>query len=272
MSKKHKYKLIHLLHDLRQVVKIDPVDATNAIVSMGNASQKNLDPNVIRIAVWNVFKGKGHSHFAKDFAALLQISDLVLVQEALWSSTMEQAMRHPDFLTLHCASYLRRDGLRDGLATLSRSSYVHDILKIPSLRNEPVFRTPKSTLISFYPLAPGQSLMVINIHARLFRSLKQSTEELDHLMVSLPIHEGPVILAGDFNTFSQSYRHKTFTYLESHGFNHVAMDEDRRGKYRSLDHIFVRGLRSLAAQVLGDITSSDHAPLHLTAQFEPKIT
>lgn len=269
MNKKHKYSLAHILHDLRHVVKIGSVDAANAITTVGQASQQDLKSEEIRISVWNVFKGKGQAHFAKDFATIMQMSDLILVQEALWSTNMEQVMRHPDFLTLHCASYMRADGLRDGLATLSRSHYVHDILKIPSLRNEPLFRTPKSTLISFYPLSSGQSLMVVNIHARLFRSPQQSTEELDHLMQSLPIHEGPVILAGDFNTFSQRYQHKTFKYLEGHGFVHIAMDGDQRGRYRSLDHVFVRGLKSMSAQVLSHITSSDHVPLHMTAIFEP---
>jgi endonuclease/exonuclease/phosphatase (EEP) superfamily protein YafD len=106
---------------------------------------------------------------------------------------------------IHCGSYQRMDGLRDGVMTLSRLSHTGEPDKVRSLYAEPVFGTPKVTLISTYQLSPDKTLLVANVHSTLFRSLGRAREEIDQLIARIQSHIGPMIVAGDFNTFQERY-------------------------------------------------------------------
>lgn len=75
-------------------------------------------------------------------------------------------------------------------------------------------------------------------------------------------HAGPVILAGDFNTWSER-RHEVLVEIAARlGLVSVLFDDDgRRLAFgRSLDHFYFRGFRLVRASA-PQVTSSDHNPI-----------
>ena len=56
------------------------------------------------------------------------------------------------FETIHAASYKRRDGLRDGVMTVSRVASIGASMRIICKYPEPVLRTPKAALFKFYQI------------------------------------------------------------------------------------------------------------------------
>ena len=211
--------------------------------------------------MWNLCKGAGGQSFEQDFRHIAANADIILAQEALMSQRSLATFHTPGFELVHAAAYRRNDGLRDGVMTACRVKARHQqriICKYP----EPVFKTPKSAMVTRYPLSGGhESLMVINVHATLIRSIKGATKELHHLMQQVPAHSGPLILAGDFNTLTPRYLDTVCQVLDHYRLTHNPISEDPRGRLTSLDHVFTRRLVTKNAKVRHDISSSDHYPL-----------
>lgn len=257
-----------LLDSLHKAWKIESVAEKDSIWRMGQAAQKHL-PQALRLLVWNICKGAGDVHFEHDFRHLLQRSDLALIQEALLSQKGLKTYLEPGFEAVHAASYTRRDGLRDGVMTLSRAESMAPHRRIICKYPEPVFKTPKTAhFCQFAVLDSSTLLSVVNVHATLFRSVKGSIDELHHLLSSLPQEDGPMILAGDFNTISHKYRDALTREMAHHGLMLAGMEIDSRSPRAALDHVFVRGLRVRSATVEHRIRSSDHFPLLLDLQLD----
>jgi endonuclease/exonuclease/phosphatase (EEP) superfamily protein YafD len=166
------------------------------------------------------------------------------------------------FQTIHAASYKRRDGLRDGVMTVSRVKAHEDCRRASCKYPEPFLKTPKAALIKTFPLrGTDQRLLVINIHATLVRFISAAVEEMEHLLAHLPAHEGPVILAGDFNTFTPGYLRAVKSVLSKIGLEYVPIPEDPRPLTQALDQVFVRGLDVTNIRIDTTIRNSDHFPI-----------
>jgi endonuclease/exonuclease/phosphatase (EEP) superfamily protein YafD len=133
---------------------------------------------------------------------------------------------------------------------------------------EPFLKTPKVALVQKFPLA-GQDcqLLVINIHATLIRSVKATIEEMQHIISFLPHHDGPVIFAGDFNTFSSKYLTAICQELKAYGLNLVPIENDPRAKTQALDQVFVRDLKVISIKIEDTYLNSDHFPIFLTVSL-----
>ncbi|MFW7381610.1 MAG: endonuclease/exonuclease/phosphatase family protein [Oligoflexus sp.] len=250
-----------VVSSLYQVLKIDP-NLQDEFWYRGQPSQEHVSEGRIRLGIWNIFKGNGGIHFLRDYQRFVQDRDLVLIQEALVSQQSIQQYWHEGFELTHCGSYQRMDGLRDGVMTLSRFPRLHEPSRVKSVYAEPIFRTPKVTLITRYELKPGVHLTVANVHSTLFRSVKRATEEMTEILTPLSRYEGPLIVAGDFNTFRGPYLKRLVENMAECGLNHVSFPQDpRRSDIQKLDHIFVRDLFVERAKVESRICSSDHFPL-----------
>lgn len=250
-----------LLHSLWQVWAIERVH-DEPIWQSGSALELGLNPQLIRIVVWNICKGVGGDHFAHDYRQLAYFSDLMLIQEALLSQRSLTTFCQGGFEVLHGASYRRRDRLRDGVLTAARAGSLTERQRIICKYPEPVFKTPKTALLSFYPLM-GEShpLMVINIHATLVRGVRRAMEEIEHVMERLPKHHGPVLFAGDFNTFAPTYLRNLIHTLARHGLKPAPIINDPREPFGVLDLVFVRDLKVHRVEVATHVRSSDHFPL-----------
>ena len=86
-------------------------------------------------------------------------------------------------------------------------------------------------------------------------------EEMEYLISHLPAHDGPMILGGDFNTFTPHYLRGIRAILGKIGLEWVPIVEDPRSYLKSLDQIFIRGLKVKKASVGTTYQSSDHFPL-----------
>ncbi len=70
---------------------------------------------------------------------------------------------------------------------------------------EPWLQLPKSALWSRYQLSNGEELAVINIHAVNFTFGTEDYEaQLKSLTDNLQKYRGPVVFAGDFNSWSEA--------------------------------------------------------------------
>lgn len=252
-----------VIESLKQVWRIEHVSEAESLWQLGEPELQVLPSERLRVAVWNMCKGVGGELFEHDYRALCYRSDLVLTQEALLSHRSMQTFCEPGFHAAHAASYKRRDGLRDGVMTVSRTapcleSSKRVICKYP----EPLLKTPKAALIQRFPLSgTNETLMVINVHATLIRLVAAAVEEIEHLVAHFPQHNGPIILAGDFNTFTAGYLKAVSHVLAKLGLHYVPIPNDPRKKTQALDQVFVKGLDITAIQVDTNVRNSDHFPL-----------
>ncbi|WP_264358392.1 endonuclease/exonuclease/phosphatase family protein [Brumicola pallidula] len=136
-----------------------------------------------------------------------------------------------------------------------------------STHSEPITKTKKMQLATVYALnAVGQSLLIVNSHIINFVAFEKFRTHLDQVFQSIEHHEGPVLLAGDFNTWNEK-RLKYFNALAtSFSLQEVEMKRQPRLNHllQHLDHIYYRGLDVLEAHVHTDIRSSDHYPISMS--------
>lgn len=261
-SPKRSYKAV--IDSLRQVWSIERLPDRESIWCLGEAESTNgFNPHHIRVAIWNMCKGAGGLLFEHDYRSLCYRADLVLTQEALLSRRSMGTFCERGFQAIHAASYKRRDGLRDGVMTASRVAAEPDtIQRVVCKYPEPFLKTPKVALVKFFPLAGSTAkLMVINIHATLIRRKSAAIEEMEHLLANLPSHHGPILLGGDFNTFTAGYLRAVAVVMEKIGLRYVPIPNDPRPLTQALDQMFCRGLVVRRVFVDTTIKNSDHFPL-----------
>ena len=251
-----------VIESLRQVWKIEHVREDECLWRAGNAAAPEITEPIIRVAVWNLCKGAGGRLFEHDYRIVCYRSDIVLTQEALLSERGISTYAEPGFAAIHAASYKRRDGARDGVMTVSRFTFEDSAQRIVCKYPEPIFQTPKVALVTFHKLANSDKrLMVINIHATLVRRVEGATEEMLHLISQLPNHDGPIIFAGDFNTFTIKYLSVVSRALGRLDLKLVKIPNDPRPPIGALDQIYVRGLEVRRVSVDTNVRNSDHFPL-----------
>lgn len=253
---------------LSKVLKINR-DVTSPIWYSGEAEREEWGPWPLRVTIWNIFKGSGGEHFYNDLRLLCFESDLLLLQEALLSHRSMDELSLEGFLGVHGCSYERADKLRDGVMTLARMKPGDSPKRVLCKYPEPVLKTPKAALLTQYRYGPREEdvLSVVNIHATLIRTIARAQEELEHLIARLPMGDGPLIFAGDFNTFTPRYFRAVVATLEKIGLRFVPIPGDPRRKLDHLDQLFVRGIEVLAVEVDTRIHSSDHFPIRATLRI-----
>jgi endonuclease/exonuclease/phosphatase (EEP) superfamily protein YafD len=117
-------------------------------------------------------------------------------------------------------------------------------------------------MLAEYQLTESTRLMIANVHSTLVRSLGRALIEIEKLLDQTTRHDGPLIVAGDFNTFQGRYFQQLETLMAAKGLVNVHVPSDpRKPQLQKLDHIFVRGLLVEKARVDSRYVSSDHYPL-----------
>lgn len=223
-----------------------------------------------KIVVWNMYKGQNET-WEEDFKELAQDTNLLITQEMHLNKKMEQVFKtFGDFEYNTATSFYMYRKDRTGVATISDSPATYQ--KFLRTRNrEPVVRTPKVVLITKYPLLNGEELLVANIHAINFVSAEKLRRQIDSVANQIKKHTGPVIFAGDFNTWSDKKQSYMRTINKMVGLTEAQFEgKDDRMKFRGkkLDYIFYRGLNLKSAKVLGEVQGSDHKPLIATFSIQ----
>lgn len=250
-------------------------NANDSLIVHSNEVNKNtLDPDSIKILVWNILKSKKET-FAQDFERLQSDKDLIMVQEYFQPTFDLPRYVLREFETTIGTSFrfMGRSDFQEitGVATMARvKSPWRFILKTTS--KEPVIQTPKVTLFNQYDLRDTHlKLLAVNIHAINFVNFKHFKEQIDEVLMNLADHNGPIIFAGDFNTWNK----KRTVYLKKAsakiGLHEVELSISKRKKWfgHPLDHIFIRGLEVISKAVHNDIESSDHKPMEAELKLIP---
>ena len=238
---------------------------------------QSLPPHITLVS-WNVHK-QHDARLQADLHALLrqQRPTLVFLQEAtaeLLDVTLMPGHFAPSW------HYPWRAGSATGVLTFSQVAPLRSE-GIPTRWREFFLATPKVALATEYLLPDGARLLAVNVHGLNFErwgtlKLRAQLTALKELMAK---HKGPLLLAGDFNTWNQR-RLRLVTALardlqlrEVGEFSGDLTTGDRRSAVvnwllgidgtLALDRVYYRGLSPLMASVL-PLTSSDHRALQVT--------
>lgn len=239
-----------------------PRHIERALASHPGAAQPGLDPRAIHLLSWNIHKqvDPGWQGDLRRFGAR---NDLVLLQETVLDAPLRDIIDAEGFRWVMASSFLE-SGIDIGVLTASR---------VPAVANctervvEPLLRIPKSAVISWFTLAGRrETLAVVNVHAINFSvSLGAYREQLRGIGDALDHHAGPIIVAGDLNTWNDERVAAVRELATRLRLTEVRFAADRRSHFlgHELDHIYTRDLATLAASATA-VTSSDHNPVAAT--------
>jgi endonuclease/exonuclease/phosphatase (EEP) superfamily protein YafD len=194
--------------------------------------------------------------------------DLILLQEAIINTPFDRhfkaSLQH-QWIMARSFKNIKTNietGVKTG-STVAAKKHYYSV----SEHSEPISKTKKILLASVYPLHTlDQSLLVVNAHIINFVSFEKFKSHLDQVFNTLKHHDGPILMAGDFNTWN-SKRLKYFNQLTRlFLLNEVKMKRQPKLKhlFQHLDHIYCRGLTVVDSHVHTHINSSDHYPISLS--------
>jgi endonuclease/exonuclease/phosphatase (EEP) superfamily protein YafD len=194
---------------------------------------------------------------------LLQEAHLALSQTEQMGGYFAKSWRYPG-----------PNGTEIGVTTLSRVSPIQ-IRPLPTRHREFFITAPKLSLLTVYPLPEGKHLLAVNVHLLVFErfgTLKLRTQ-LAELEQAMQQHKGPIIMAGDFNTWSQKRLEIVKTVAQTLGLTEVdsfpvgRTTADKNSKFINwlygvdkdlpIDRVFYRGYDSIYSGIL-PYRSSDH--------------
>lgn len=218
-----------------------------------------LDCKALRVMCWNIHKACD-ANLPGDFARLAAKNDLILLQEAVLKTPMREALEREGFSWQMADAFSFRGQCR-GVLVAARTAPVGGRALLTC---EPLFPLPKSAIVTRYRLAGRhQQLAVANLHGINFSlGLGRFRQQLDAVAAELKDHDGPMILGGDFNTWSLRRSAVLAEMTKQLGLTAVepANDERRRAFGQHLDYLFVRGFSVENADAPG-VKSSDHSPI-----------
>jgi len=256
-------------------------------VAVGAApgSARELDPSEpLRVVSWNVHKGLD-AGLDEDLRAIAE-------QRAPHVLALQEA--RPDlafpagYAGHHAASFrrgLRRDAT-EGVTTVAsvETAWAH---RVRSAERELYFFTPKAALISTFRVRGRGELVLINVHGLNFDpSGRQLARQMDDLRHAVAHVDGPLLIAGDFNTWNEARLEAVHDVAMDLGLAEVAPEVPggRTGRFGKggrlerwigldrrlhLDRIYARGLTPLGAAWLEECQGSDHVALFAELAFDP---
>lgn len=239
----------------------------------GKNISNTLNPKEIKILVWNIYKGD-KATFKTWFPLLNQDRDITIIQEMLLTPTLKVMMNL--FLKDHvlATSFINDDNFRTGVMT-SSSVEAKEISFQVSEKTEPVVDTPKVALLTTYPIRKSnKELLVINIHAINFVDNKWFEKQILDLFKAVDRHldgqKGPVVFAGDFNTWNKNRYYFLDRFCRERGLKQATFVPDRRMTFNGnpLDHvIYSPDLELTESKVLGNVDGSDHKPIVVAFKY-----
>jgi len=228
---------------------------------LGQAQNSTLNPDHINILIWNMFKGKKDS-WKRDYANLTRKCDVLILQEMFLDDQMKKVFAdHVGFEYTTATSFLfDKKQIATGVATASMSSSSFQTF-LRSQDREPIVNTPKVILVTTYPIdGSEQELLVVNIHAINFVTDAAFARHIFSVIPKIKNHQGPLIFAGDFNTWSEDRLGFINKMVKMLNLSEVRFFPDSRMRTfgNPLDHVFYRGLELKDAKVWGEVEGSDH--------------
>ena len=228
-----------------------------------------LDGNGFTLTSWNIYKQQKPG-WSEDLRSVTETADLVLLQEASLSPGFKSWLdNQPMHWTLNPAFHQQQGPA--GVMTVSRLRAEKECAQHML---EPWLGLPKGALISYYSISGHhESVLVVNLHGVNF-TLDESVlnKQLQQLGKYISEHQGPMVLAGDFNTWSEVRQQALQEFADKVGLRPIVFTDQQPAQHfgRTLDHIYVRGLKDLSSSVRV-VQSSDHYPLTVKLALEKGI-
>ncbi|MDC5856238.1 endonuclease/exonuclease/phosphatase family protein [Vibrio europaeus] len=246
-----------------QQAQIASISGSNVALSLQcyrNQQASVLDNRgQIKLLVWNIYK-QNRENWQQSLTELSDGKQLVLLQEASMTPELINWVAKQGWFGSQVDAFKAFDTsagvLNLSLNTPSKACAYTEL--------EPWLRLPKSALYALYPLSSGEQLAVVNIHAVNFTyGTTEYHRQLTVLTKELSQHHGPIIVAGDFNSWSEERFAVMSKALISLGLEEVDYQPDNRTQFVTglpLDHVFYRGLTLETAEApISD--ASDHNPI-----------
>ena len=212
------------------------------------------------LITWNVHKGQD-TGWQEDLERLSKQADFVLLQEAT---------QHQNLSIFSTALFVSSFSFKDLLSGVKTFTQTQPEWYCGGGVAEPIIQIPKVASIMNLPLEKGNSLLIINVHLINFEwGISAYQAQLEQLFSFVENHQGPIIMAGDFNAWNEERLNLVNNLIQKYGLDSVALSQDERVRFLGypLDYIFMRGVKVVSA-TSEVVTSSDHNPLLMEFELE----
>ena len=224
----------------------------------------NLVPKLafsrFHLITWNVHKGQD-TGWQEDLERLSKRADFVLLQEAT---------QHQNLNTFSTALFVSSFSFKELLSGVKTFTKTQPEWYCGGGVAEPLIQIPKVASVMSFPLEKGDSLLLINVHLINFEwGISAYQTQLEQLFSFIENHQGPIIMAGDFNAWNETRLNLVNNLMQKYGLDSVTLSQDERVRFLGypLDYIFKRGVK-VARATSEVVTSSDHNPLLMEFELE----
>ncbi len=229
--------------------KADQISFSNSIVSRGPS-------DLVTVFSWNGQKFQDSQYFY-DVKKFSTTSDIIMIQEAMHSAGWQAAFAsHMSMSFSFHKSFCDFDNLATGVMTAARYQ-LEEPLTLTSPGTEPGSFTPKVSGYSTVTIN-NKKVHLINTHALNFNTGRDFEQQIEQLADFISKLNGPIIWAGDFNTWSPGRKAFLNMHAAKLGLIHLVPSVEPR--LLILDHIYVRGFTPVSAEII-EMDSSDHDPI-----------
>ena len=223
--------------------------------------EEGIDPDGFSVLSWNSHRGT-HKDWRRDLVSYGSGTDIILLQEAAIEPIQDAQMDLFANQWLMATAFQLEEQEIGVLSAARVSPHAYCVSREP----EPLFRIPKIGLASAYPLAGKDArLLVVNIHMVNFTLTPDAVgRQFDSLKSIIKNHDGPVIIAGDFNTWSDSRETLVNERMTELDMTQATFAPDHRVMFfnRTVDGIYYRDLE-VTKSVSYNVESSDHNPIEV---------
>ncbi|MGY0614068.1 endonuclease/exonuclease/phosphatase family protein [Vibrio sp. FJH11] len=254
------FQIIFTVPDRPQIITQTGEEISEDIQCIEFTDSQVLDKDGdLNVLVWNIYK-QGRDNWQHALDSLSADKQLLLLQEASMTESFKQWLVDGNWMSNQVTAFK---------ALGSGAGVINIAQKLPEkacayTSTEPWLRLPKSALYSQYRLSNGDILAVVNIHAINFTvGTDEYRSQISALETLLKQHTGPIVFAGDFNSWSEYRLDAMKQALQQADLQEVVFSPDNRTQFitgQRLDHVFYRGLVLKNAKA-PQSDASDHNPL-----------
>lgn len=248
-------------------------------ISDKNYRKQSIDSDSLRLMVWNIHKEGNLLKWKEEFSEMVKNKgpNIILLQEVRLDNHVGNIISNELKYGWEFSpnTYQAKYDAYSGVLT---ASYAKPTMVDSALSNglELFSNTPKTTLFTKYALSLTPSeLLVVNIHGINFQiNADKFKEQLRFVTEVVRRHDGPVIMAGDFNTWNKDRLNHLNQVVKEMDLTEI--DFNSEPTYREtmfgnpLNHIFYKKSHLKVVEgseyVFEDIESSDHRSLFV--EFE----
>lgn len=224
----------------------------------GHSMNETEIPSEFSLLNWNIYKQQ-NKQWATALIEWAKQADLITLQEVKYSTHFIKLARQHQLHHLHNIAFIYQDTLY-GVNTLSKT---YPTQVCGTRYAEPWSIIPKTGLATTYKIQGStHPLLLINLHGVNFTfTAEPLKEQITPYIQLIKQYKGPVIITGDFNTWTDARLEEVVLTLTTLGFIATQFSDDHRLTTFGLplDHVFYRKLHLIDAQSI-PTNASDHSP------------